>query len=206
MALVELREIQDFCKNKTIALVGNSSTVLRRNLGKEIDAHDIVIRMNYVITHLNKYSLDIGKKTDIYDCEVGVPQIAAKLLSETDAQYCMRLIRWGDPNTNTKEQLLIINAAKNVYLGDPEIHGKFKQAHFTDNFKPSTGATVLNFLINFIEYRSINMYGFDFFKSAANTRNRMNEFNSYLYKDHSPMLEVNFFKKFIDDKIIKHIC
>lgn len=205
MALIELKEIQEFCKNKTIALVGNSSTILRRNLGEEIDRHDIVIRMNYAISHLNKYQLDTGKKTDIYDCEIGVPQIAAKLLSETDAQYCVRLIRWGDPITKIKEQQLIIDSVKKIYLGDPVFHKNFKQTYFTDNIKPSTGATMLNFLINFIEYKSINMYGFDFFKNAANTRNRKNEFNSYLYKDHSPVMEMNFFKKFIDDKKIKHI-
>ncbi len=200
MALVELKELQDFCSNKTIAIVGNSSVLLRASHGKEIDSHDVVIRMNHAVRYLDKYSVDTGKKTDIYDCEVSIIPHVIEFCKLSRAKYCTRLIRWNLTEPNPNEQLLINNVQK-IYLGEPRVHSQLKNTYFAEKIKPSTGAAVFNFLINFIDYKSINMYGFDFFKSAANIRNRMNEFNSYLYKDHSSELEHAYFKNFINNDV-----
>lgn len=205
MALVELKEIQDFCKDKRIALVGNSSSILGKRLGKQIDEHDIIIRMNHAVRFIDKYSLDTGKKTDIYDCEVSVINHVLSLCKEANAKFNMRLIRWGDPNTTANENILV-HSVKKMYLGDHAVHRKLKQEHFSEDFKPSTGAAVLNFLINHIEFKNINLYGFDFFKTALRNRSNMNEFCSYLYKDHSVNLEMEFFKKMMIDETVKHIC
>ena len=49
-------------KFKSIALVGNSPCEINSNVGKEIDEHDIVIRMNKFIKNINDY----GEKCNIY--------------------------------------------------------------------------------------------------------------------------------------------
>lgn len=204
MTLVKLEELQNYCKGKSIALVGNSSNILRKNRGQEIDAHDIVIRMNHSVTVIDKHHKDIGKRTDIYDCEVGPTHLVLNLTKNANAKYVTRLIRWGDPKTDAKEKL-IMKANSNLYLGDPSEHRKLKQSFFADKVKPSTGAALFNFLLQFIEFKSIDLYGFDFFTGAANSRNKMNEFQSYNYKDHSAQFESAFFKKFINETNIKLI-
>lgn len=51
-------------KGKSIAIVGNSPSALGLNKGKEIDAHDIVIRFNNYQT--SGFEKDYGEKTDIW--------------------------------------------------------------------------------------------------------------------------------------------
>lgn len=66
---------------------------------------------------------------------------------------------------------------------------------------------VLNFFVNFIEFNYINLYGFDFFKSSNRNYFKMNEFQSYLYKDHDKIYEEKYFKTIFNNyKNIKHIC
>jgi len=204
MAQVNLKEIQEYCKGKSIALVGNSSNILRKRRGQEIDEHDIVIRMNHSVNVISQHYKDIGKRTDIYDCEVSPTHLVKTLIEKSNSKYVTRLIRWGDPKTNIKEKL-IVNFADKIFLGDPETHKNLKQNHFTYNVKPSTGAAIFNFLLQFTEFKSIDLYGFDFFTSGSELRNSMNEFQSYNYKDHSSQYESEYFKRFINEDTIKLI-
>ena len=56
-------------KGKKIALVGPAQYMTNSNLGQEIDAHDVVIRLNRGYELVDKYSSDIGSKTDVlYSC------------------------------------------------------------------------------------------------------------------------------------------
>lgn len=54
-----------FLINKTVAVVGNGPEELGKGHGKEIDAHDIVIRFNSIYRQC-EYEKDYGKKTDIW--------------------------------------------------------------------------------------------------------------------------------------------
>ncbi|WP_267523137.1 glycosyltransferase family 29 protein [Campylobacter sp. MG1] len=58
-------EFEQFIRNKTIAIVGNSPTIMNENKGNEIDNHDIVVRFN---NYPVDYSLQrhTGSKTDIW--------------------------------------------------------------------------------------------------------------------------------------------
>jgi hypothetical protein len=193
MTLIKLEELQEYCKYKSIALVGNSSNILRKNKGKEIDAHDIIIRMNHSVNVIDKHYKDIGKRTDIYDCEVSPLHLILKLTGMSNAKYITRLIRWGDTSTKANETI-VINSVNKIYLGNPKVHQRLRKSHFNNKVKPSTGAALFNFLIEFTDFKSINLYGFDFFTSSLRNRNNMNEFNSYCYKDHSSQYEQAYFK------------
>lgn len=56
--------IKDLFKNKTIAVVGNSRSILEKKYGKEIDEHDIVIRFNNYVT--KGYEEYVGTKTNVW--------------------------------------------------------------------------------------------------------------------------------------------
>ena len=58
------RKLYNLLKGKKVAVVGNGSYELGKKSGKEIDAHDIVIRMNnYVIEGFEE---DYGTRTDVW--------------------------------------------------------------------------------------------------------------------------------------------
>ena len=161
MPLISLNELQNFCKDKSIALVGNSSSILQKGYGKEIDSHDIVVRMNHGVHKMNKFFNDVGKVTTIYVCEINSLQYILQRIQEANAHYVLKLIRWNNSNQLTKQESLIEINSK-LYLGCSNQHREFKQIYFAENVKPSTGATVLNFFVNFIEFNYMLMQSYDF--------------------------------------------
>ena len=56
-------------KNKTIAVVGNGPCEIGKGKGKEIDAHDIVIRFNEF--HTKGYEQDYGTRCDVWANYIG---------------------------------------------------------------------------------------------------------------------------------------
>ena len=59
----DLPDILKDTKNKSVAVVGNSYSLLNSNYGKEIDSHDIIIRFNFGLT--KGYESDVGSRTDL---------------------------------------------------------------------------------------------------------------------------------------------
>lgn len=61
---IRREKLAKLVKGKTIAVVGNGPSEIGRNLGQEIDTHDIVIRFNNYDT--KGYEKDYGRKTNIW--------------------------------------------------------------------------------------------------------------------------------------------
>lgn len=67
-------------KGKTVAIVGPAKYMIGKNLGKEIDSHDIVVRINRSIESCLEFGKDIGRRTDIlYSCMIEKPENAGKI-------------------------------------------------------------------------------------------------------------------------------
>lgn len=64
-------EAVEYIKNKSVAIVGNSPSLIGKNLGQEIDSHDVVIRFNHF--KLGEYLTDTGSKTDVWFRTMHVP-------------------------------------------------------------------------------------------------------------------------------------
>ena len=58
-------ELSKFLENKTIAYVGPSPHLKGLNMGKYIDSHDIVVRINQAYHVPENEQADYGKRTDI---------------------------------------------------------------------------------------------------------------------------------------------
>jgi hypothetical protein len=56
--------MQDWFKNKSVAIVGNSESLFSKNQGEEIDSHECVCRINRGIQIINESCQ--GKKTNIW--------------------------------------------------------------------------------------------------------------------------------------------
>jgi hypothetical protein len=60
-----------YLKNKRVALVGPGWHTKNTNQGDLIDSYDIVVRMNDGISLSERFSEDLGKRTDILYCSLG---------------------------------------------------------------------------------------------------------------------------------------
>lgn len=61
--MLRLREL---VAKKRVAVVGNAASILAREDGSKIDAHDVVIRMNMGLPRNGHSVVAIGRKTDVW--------------------------------------------------------------------------------------------------------------------------------------------
>lgn len=62
----EKTSLAKLIQGKKVALVGPAGYMVDSNYGDEIDSHDVVVRINRGIESIEKYSVDIGNRTDVY--------------------------------------------------------------------------------------------------------------------------------------------
>jgi glycosyl transferase family 2/glycosyl transferase family 29 (putative sialyltransferase) len=154
------RELEHFLKNKKIILVGNSSELLKEEMGGYIDSFDIVVRMNHGIPSKNNSTLikNIGKKTDIWICA----------FNNKDVQL-------SDYNSILEKPKYIFR-----FNDDTIIHDKLKPLFtsvFLDNFidfrkslgidrknHPSTGVVAIYCFLEYFRQEQITIIGYDSFK------------------------------------------
>lgn len=181
-----LEEIQKYCKNKSVVIVGNSSSIFKKDNGKFIDSHNIVVRINYAIPIKKEFYNKLGTKTNIYIAGISDSDTVRKLIKNIKLNYILKLTPWN------KEL-----SGKNIYIENNKNYNKIKSNFGTS--KPSSGCLAINFFKENIEFKSLSIIGFDFFKSSDT--NKRNIFKSYLYKDHDPNLEYNFITNLLNSKI-----
>ena len=60
--------MKEWFENKRVALVGNAESLFNKNYGKEIDSHDVVIRMNKAAMLYTRFDCEEthGKRTDVW--------------------------------------------------------------------------------------------------------------------------------------------
>jgi hypothetical protein len=188
-----MNSLQKFCNNKTIALVGNSSRLLNNKLGKVIDDHDIVIRINHAPRYIKNYTEHVGSKTTIMSYGLTRLDLVNQLSKIANPQYNLFLIRCNGEIKNYSDYSIF----KNPYHGSIEEYKELRSIFGT--LKPSTGIVTVNFLIKNINFSKLDLYGFDFFSSSSTIKK--NEFGSYLYKDHDGELERKYINSILSDKI-----
>jgi len=77
-------KFKNFLKDKKVALVGPAKYMTNQKLGKEIDEHDVVVRLNRGYELVQDYYTDIGRKTDVlYSCLIERAGNAGKLDPES---------------------------------------------------------------------------------------------------------------------------
>lgn len=135
--------LKNLVKNKSVAIVGNSSKILEKTKGAEIDNHDIVIRFNKGFPSRKPEAL--GTRTDIL--------FLACTLTNNE------LNEFADAYTVRRSKL-----CQNVCNFDltAQDRRQLKQG----GAQPSTGFVAINFALS-AGAKSIDLYGFDFFKSPT---------------------------------------
>ena len=71
---------EDFIKSKRVAIVGPAMYMMDSKLGKQIDDHDVVVRINRSIESCKEFKGDIGSRTDVlYSCLIEKPENAGDI-------------------------------------------------------------------------------------------------------------------------------
>ena len=135
--------IKNLIRNKSVAIVGNSTKILEKTQGAEIDKHDVVIRFNKGFPSLNPQAL--GKRTDI--------AFLACTLSNKEVQ------EFGDAYTIRRSSLCQNICNFNLSSLDRR---QLKQG----GAQASTGFVAINLALS-AGAKNIDLYGFDFFKSRT---------------------------------------
>ncbi len=146
------KKLTSLVDGKKVALVGNAKSLFGRNLGAEIDAHDVVIRLNrgFVIDASQQ-----GSRTDI----VGTARaLSLEQLNQFNPMlvYWLFWRRWRIPswNNETWNKLEIVPIEN------------WRASNRQTSRRPTSGFVMAYSLAHFSKPSLINLYGFDFYSSG----------------------------------------
>ena len=150
-----LAEIQEFCRDKRICLLGNANSILDKE--KDIDSYDIVGRMNRG-TPSGKERF-IGSRTDIFFLSTHMS--GENILGS----FNPRFIVWMTICHRLASSWVMKNAIQNPAKDWRALHKEL-------SINPTTGMMALNFMLKHIDFKSLDIFGFDFFttKTWYNTK------------------------------------
>ncbi|WP_407947399.1 glycosyltransferase family 29 protein [Paracoccus xiamenensis] len=144
---------------KTVALVGNARALTNSRHGQDIDAHDVVVRVNlapmpYVESH--------GARTDWLG-------LAVRLPGRDRARIEPGRILW---MSHKRKRLDYLSArSKGFYLHPLDDYEALKDQL---GAQPTTGAMLIELLLR-SDLARLDLYGFDFFASQSLTGSRSAE-------------------------------
>lgn len=155
---VSIEDFKDYCKGKTVLLVGNARDIVKQKYGSQIDSYDIIVRMNHGHP-IAKYAKNMGTKYSIWShgflsqkkqiTEYGKIKKRIDFHIETNEQkLCKRIF--------DKKAFLI---PKKWYKVGYEKKSKGKEM--------STGLNTAFFFVDWVGTMSeISIVGFDFLKTG----------------------------------------
>jgi len=144
-----LIELKHYFLDKKVCLIGNANSVL--NVEKDYSRYDIICRMNYGTPVGNEKYL--GSRTDVLFTSA---PLSKEYIIENFSPY---YIIWMTP----KIEIATRWVKENIY-GRYSIEDWYK-LYNTLNARPTTGCMTIDFLVKYISFASLNVFGMDFYKS-----------------------------------------
>ena len=131
------KEIIEFLRNKTVAIVGNAQSIFAKTYGNAIDAHDVVIRFNRGFI---KDEQAQGTRTDVLI-------LACELRADELAQF---------------NAVYVLNRSNRTKCGDVTFKKVIRRKLGEKlDAQPSSGYMAI-WLCRYAKAKSIDLYGFDF--------------------------------------------
>lgn len=149
--IANLTELHQYFYNKKICLLGNSDSILLSE--KVYTNYDIICRINRGIPQGKEQY--IGDRTDILF-------IATRLTPQLYQAFNPKYVIWTTECQNLATDWIKENAYQNPVEDWREL-----KAEFPKDKLPSTGLVSINFLVKRIAFKSLTIYGFDFFKTGT---------------------------------------
>ena len=180
--MVDLKNIKDFCNNRKIIIVGNSSRILQGSYGTLVDNYEIVVRINRGYQPNDLYRNFLGSKTTILSLGVKSQTFATRIVLGNNVTYILCPIIYSD-------RLSYIN----THHVEKEEYQLLKQE--LGGTKPSTGIATFNFFNQLNNFERLDLIGFDFFESSGPHRNQLGHLR---VPDHHGIKEKEFFERVRD--------
>ena len=168
-----IEEIQDFFRDKRVLIVGNSVELMTQENAELIDSFDIVVRLGRGIKTTPNEELAVGSKVDVWIS--GLFRIP--LLQEEEIQQKLKgkLILLNGSRIDVTDGWLKKTIEEYPYtplFSDEEILGFYEKYGIINNskksFRFSAGMWTIFFMLKKVKtYKSLDIIGFDFFKSIA---------------------------------------
>ena len=152
---MDILEYQQFFQGRRVALVGNAQSIFGKNHGAEIDAHEVVVRFNYGEI---KSILDQGIRTDAL--ATSDPRIAWDFIRE---KFSPKFVIWL-PSTKDSEKLML---GSNIPLFRTPKHVARELHPRTSPGFPSSGLIAPYLIEEKFGAKSVDLFGFDFFKTRS---------------------------------------
>ena len=165
----DYKKLIKFCENKTIALIGGSKNLIKKE--NKIDEFDLVIRINHLPQ--KKISNFVGKRCDI----LMLSRNPTNLINKNFIKIWM-----------TPKFRYFLNYAKGEFYSYPL--SMWKELSNVLKSRPSTGAMALHFLKTKLPNNKIYLFGFDHdFNKVWYSKNSEN-----LKTPHNPINEKEYFE------------
>jgi len=178
--------IHDQFRDKKIALVGNSSRILERRDGAEIDAHEVVIRFNLAWPEIADQQQCTGARTTHM-------MVGGREFKTPEAAIRFDAIRQAHPDVfffSAKGDPAKWNTVSPVPLLPDENFGNWR-AYMRTTWAPTSGSSLMYFLLSQCRPRRLDVYGCDSLKSRVWTSKRAQVHAAC----HSPAVETNFYER-----------
>jgi len=158
-----LEDLFSYTQGKDICLIGNSKTILDKP--KDINSHDVVCRINQAFPDKGDFSKQIGTKTDILFLG-GI----FKNTKQIDTPFKV----W------STGRYMGIKEKGAVLFGDEALEDLRKEL----GSNPSTGCIAFYFIYKYLAFKSLTLYGFDFYKTESWERKGIFGNHDYKKEEH----------------------
>ena len=136
--------MKEWFENKTVAVIGNAQSIFKKEYGKEIDSHDVIVRINRGLKIKDqKYQ---GSKTNVWMFNLYNQKLHEFYLDIDDKNYFKMQM-----NEDVSNRFFDYSYKREYYL---ELEGHFKPK------KPTTGIRCLDYIFK-CEPKHVDVYGFD---------------------------------------------
>lgn len=155
----KLDRLASAVRGKSVALVGNAQSLL--NARTDIDAHDVVVRMNRGFLVKNRVNT-IGKRTDIL-LTSGLIKAKEFDLFLAEAPYVI----WMSPN---ERETLSTSQLNRLYFYPLDWWDELTSEL---GHRPSTGCMGIDLFTRIVGRGAVHLYGFDFWRTPTSYSNRI---------------------------------
>jgi hypothetical protein len=145
-----LVEIREFCKGKKVCLLGNANSILDGK--KDIDSFDIVCRMNR--GYPGGKEKFIGSRTDVLFLSTGMSG------ENVRTSFNPRFVIWMTECHRLAYPWVFKSAIQNPVEDWKTLYNQL-------SINPTTGMMALYFTLKHIDFKSLDIYGFDFFATKT---------------------------------------
>jgi len=182
--------------DKSIAVIGNGPSELGKNRGKEIDSHEIVIRMNNF--QFDGYECDYGTKTNIWVRNAHRDLIDRDIIEDVDyilweSDYWHIHIQQNHLDLMFRDVKVAENKIGYMYNLRSEICSN------SSVLNPTTGMQLVYYLEKHRKlFSKLDYYGFSFMDARGNVtyNHYYNEPTSANF-DHQPTVEINYMRELV---------